>query len=72
MRADTNTKGHYQWFYFSVKNKNKKKVQFVVKNFNKSSMLYTHGLTPFVRSKESGDSGYRQLKNSVAFEEEED
>lgn len=44
MRVDTNTKGHHQWFYFSVANNASfanKKVLFNVVNFTKDFSLYT-------------------------------
>ena len=44
MRVDTNTKGHHQWFYFSVVNPKcltKKKIRFNVANFTKNHSLYT-------------------------------
>lgn len=41
LRADTNTKGCFQWFNFSVKNVWKcKGVQFNIMNFKKQSALY--------------------------------
>ncbi len=51
MRPDTNTLGNYQWFYFRVHIKKKKKVKLTIKNFIKSTMLYSKGLRPFYLSK---------------------
>jgi hypothetical protein len=47
MRVDTNTRGHHQWFYFSVTfppSFNRKTVQFTVCNFTKETSLYNHGM----------------------------
>jgi len=44
MRTDTNTKGHKQWFYFSVKNKKTGVYKFNILNFTKQSSLYNHGM----------------------------
>ncbi len=53
MRVDTNTKGHRQWYYFSVKNKKSIKVRFNIYRFNKSASLYQRGMRPYVLSKKN-------------------
>jgi hypothetical protein len=40
MRIDSNTKGHVQWFNFSVKNCGRKKVKFNIVNFKKAKSMY--------------------------------
>ena len=40
MRIDTNTRGHVQWFNFTVKNIGRKKVRFNIVNFKKYKSLY--------------------------------
>jgi hypothetical protein len=35
MRIDSNTKGHFQWFNFTVKNYGKKKIKINIVNFRK-------------------------------------
>ena len=51
MRVDTNTRGHHQWFYFSVKNhSNLGNVNFSVLNFTKKQSLYNHGMRVCVKS----------------------
>ena len=47
MRVDTNTRGHHQWFYFSVSYKEHfkgQKVRFNIVNFTKGQSLYTQGM----------------------------
>ena len=49
MRTDTNTRGHHQWFYFSVahtENLAHKKVTFNILNFTKEDSLYAPGEYP--------------------------
>lgn len=54
IRPDTNTNGHMQWFYFSVKNSNKMKVKFNVFRFRKCYSLFQRGFRPYVRSRRQG------------------
>ena len=44
MWVDSNTRGHHQWFYFSIEN-NKMigKVRFNIVNFTKKASLYLQG-----------------------------
>ena len=47
MRVDTNTRGHHQWFYFSVdipECMKKQTVTFRVVNFTKPHSLYSNGM----------------------------
>jgi hypothetical protein len=55
MRVDTNTNGHMQWFYFSVKNNQKEKVRFNIYRFRKRYSLYQRGMRPYVKSIKSGN-----------------
>ena len=48
---DVLTKGHTQWFYFSVKNERKgQTVRFSIVNLMKYDSLYNNGMKPLVRS----------------------
>ena len=69
MKPDTNTKAHFQWFYFKVSiNKGNKLVRFVLKNFIKATMLYSKGLKPFCRSLNNPDfHEFRQIESAVKF-----
>lgn len=40
MRVDTNTRGHVQWFNFTIKNYSKKKIKLNIVNFKKYKTLY--------------------------------
>ena len=47
MRVDTNTRGHHQWFYFSVEvptSIKKQAIVFRVVNFTKPHSLYSNGM----------------------------
>ena len=50
MRADSNTRGHTQWFNFTVKNCGKKKIKINIVNFKKVKTMYTRGMKPYVYS----------------------
>ncbi len=50
MRVDTNTKGHRQWYYFSIKSKSKRTVKLNIFRFKKTYSLYQRGMKPYVRS----------------------
>lgn len=50
MRIDTNTRGHVQWYNFTVKNFGKKKVRFNIVNFKKYKSLYNRDMKPYVFS----------------------
>ena len=52
MRVDTNTRGHHQWFYFSVEYQphfQGRTVTFNIMNFTKDESLYTSGMRVCVR-----------------------
>ena len=52
LRVDSNTRGHTQWFYFSVQNGAKTgKVTFNICNLTKPKTLYEQGMRPYVFSK---------------------
>jgi len=52
LRVDSNTRGHTNWFYFSVKGaKPGQKVRFNIMNFSKKESLYKRGMKPYVFSK---------------------
>jgi hypothetical protein len=46
MQNDTNTKGYSQWFFFSIKNKNNRKIKLNIVNFVKKNLLFTRGIKP--------------------------
>ena len=54
MRVDSNTNGHRQWFYFSIKNTTKKTVKLNIYRFKKKFSLFQRGMKPYVRSRKSG------------------
>ena len=56
MRMDTNTNGHRQWFYFSVKNLLPGPIKFNVYRFKKKFSLFQRGMKPYIRSLKSKDA----------------
>lgn len=57
MRVDTNTRGHHQWFYFSVEHQEyfkDKKVTFNIMNFTKDESLYNSGMRVVLAKRSNG------------------
>lgn len=50
MRIDSNTRGHNQWYNFTIKNNNQKRIKLNIVNFKKSKTMYTRGMKPYVYS----------------------
>lgn len=48
MRVDTNTKGHFSWFFFKALSETPQKVKFNICNFYKPCILYTKGMKPYI------------------------
>lgn len=57
MRADANTNGHNQWYFFKVSSKLPQTVKFTIVNFTKSDSLYSQGMQPCIYSKQACASG---------------
>ena len=66
MRVDTNTCGHRQWFYFSMKNQQKCKVKIHIHRFKKPYSLFQRGMKPYVRSRKT-DSDWRPGGTQVCY-----
>jgi len=64
MRADTNTTGHNQWFYFSIKYNQPlmkgKTITFNICNFTKPHSLYTYGMRVCVAKKSQGFEWHKE------------
>ena len=66
LSADTNTKGHTQWFYFQVRGMQRgHSYQFNLVNLSKAGSLYTEGLLPLVFS--SSDQRWRRRGREVCY-----
>ncbi len=74
MRVDSNTRGHHQWFYFTVSNKYlttpnfKQKVKFNIVNFTKNASLYHQGMRIAVYSEK--EVALKRGKNNVELPNE--
>lgn len=44
IRTDSNARGHHQWFYYSVQNKDPGTWKFNILNFTKRDSLYSQGM----------------------------
>lgn len=65
IRSDTNTRGHSNWFYFSVESKNPGKLRINICNITKYASLYCAGMKPYVNS----GNGWQQGGDDVQFVE---
>ena len=54
MKVDTNTNGHRQWFFFSIRNSKPATIKINLFRFKKRFSLYQRGLKPYVCSIKSG------------------
>lgn len=71
MRSDSNTRGHTQWYNFSIKNCGKKKIKLNIINFKKCKTMYSRGMKPYVYShhlNQVNQSGWIQGGENVKFE----
>ncbi len=59
MRTDSNTRGHHQWFFFSVRNKSPGTVRLNVLNFTKDDSLYNQGMRVAVFSEKKAELARR-------------
>lgn len=55
IRSDTNTKGHTNWYYFRVTNRDDtSKVRINICNMTKTRNLYSKGMKPYVKIGKNG------------------
>lgn len=66
MRVDTNTLGHRQWFYFSVRNQTPGIVRFNILRFKKKFSLFQRQMRPYVWSVKSG-KGWIPGCNKISY-----
>jgi hypothetical protein len=65
MRVDANTKGHTQWFYFTVKGMTAgEKYRINICNFQKTKTLYTRGMGPYIFSRRESELHGAKWKQS--------
>jgi hypothetical protein len=65
IRSDSNTRGHCNWFHFSVTNMTGGSVRFNICNITKHANLYVKGMKPYVND----GYGWKQAGEDVAFVE---
>lgn len=71
MRIDSNTRGHVQWFNFTIRNNSHKKIKLNICNFRKEKTLFHRGMKPYVLSKflkETRGADWAQGGINVKFE----
>jgi hypothetical protein len=71
MRVDSNTRGHFQWYNFKVRNMIKDvKYKFNICNFQKGKSLYARGMKPYIYSRErflKTKVGWTQIGENVQY-----
>jgi hypothetical protein len=60
MRVDSNTRGHVQWYNFTVRSNGLKRIKINIVNFRKYRTLYSQSLRPYVYSSANTKIGWRQ------------
>jgi hypothetical protein len=50
MRVDSNTRGHLQWYNFTIRSHKKQALLLNICNFSKGKSLYERGMKPFIHS----------------------
>ena len=66
MRADANTLGHNQWYYFTVSAPNAL-IRFNILNFTKRDSLYMQGMLPMVYEEHKPDLGWHRAGANVRY-----
>lgn len=70
MRVDTNTRGHHQWFYFSVEYKGThmcdRKIKFNMCNFTKPTSLYSAGMKICI-ARRSQDYNWHRAGEKITY-----
>lgn len=66
MRADSNTLGHHQWYYFSASAPNGS-IRFNILNFTKRDSLYEQGMLPLVYEEHRKDLGWHRAGTNVRY-----
>lgn len=68
MRVDSNTRGHLQWYNFTVKGSGVKKIKINIVNCRRGRTLYNYSLRPYFWSSVSRGM-WKQGGNNVKYEE---
>jgi hypothetical protein len=66
MRVDSNTGGHRQWFYFSMRNERRCRVTLHIYRFKKIYSLFQRGMRPYARSRKDG-TDWHPAGDSVTY-----
>ena len=67
MSVDTNTRGHRQWFYFTVTAPHARKVTLVVFSFRKRLSLFQIGMRPYGKCRNEGQEAWRAVGRNVKY-----
>lgn len=67
MRPDANTKGYFQWFYFSAETSDEREVTLNILNFTKTESLYRQGMLPVVLSQAEAKKSWHRAGTDVKY-----
>ena len=67
MRADANTRGYHQWYYFSVICSQTAEVTFNIVNFTKNESLYSQGMLPVVFLEKEPLKGWHRAGYDIKY-----
>jgi hypothetical protein len=68
MRVDSNTRGHMQWYNFTVKGGSQNKIKLNIVNFRRSKTLYSMSLKPYICSSKT-EGSWRQGGLKVKYDQ---
>jgi hypothetical protein len=68
LRVDSNTRGHFNWYNFTVKNlKQGEKYKLNIANLERGFSLYARGMKPYMKSLKDKSAEWKQNGNSVSY-----
>lgn len=69
MRVDSNTRGHVQWYNFTVAPNGNKKIKINIVNFRKYRTLYSQSLRPYLYSHANPKNGWKQGCSNIKYDQ---
>jgi murein tripeptide amidase MpaA len=67
MAGDTNTRGHRQWFYFSLTSPATQTLTLIVHSFRKRMSLFQIGMRPYGKRREEAEEAWRAVGRNVKY-----
>ena len=67
LAPDTNTKGHLQWFYFTLSSSKTMKFRLIIHHFKKKLSLFQSGMRPYGKKLEEGVEDWRPIGFNIKY-----